>query len=117
VFVYVHHIHLGMLDLENIIGFEWDEGNKYKNEKKHSILQKEAEEIFINFPLLVSKSENKNDEDRWMAYGKSNENKPLTVVFVVREKKIRITSARPQSKKERRVYNEAEERIKANPGL
>lgn len=110
-------IYKKVMDLENIIGFEWDEGNKYKNERKHNILQKEAEEIFINFPLLISKSQTKNKEDRWIAYGKSNENKTLAVVFAVREERIRVISARPQSKKERRVYNEAEERIKANPGL
>lgn len=93
-----------MLDFENIIGFDWDEGNKNKNEVKHGITTKESEEIFKNEPLILSGNPN-NKEIRYMALGESDSAKLLAAVFTIRKDKIRIISARPQSKKERSFYN------------
>ena len=41
-----------MIDLAEVIGFEWDEGNSRKNEQ-HGVSMTEAEQVFFNSPLLV----------------------------------------------------------------
>jgi uncharacterized DUF497 family protein len=92
-----------MLDFENITGFDWDDGNKNKNEDKHGITTKESEEVFKNEPFILSGNPN-NKEIRYMALGESDSAKLLVVVFTIRKDKIRIISARPQSKKERSFY-------------
>ena len=43
-----------MIDWHQIIGFEWDEGNARKSVDKHSVGQAEAEQIFLNEPLLIT---------------------------------------------------------------
>jgi uncharacterized protein len=92
--------------LKGIRGFEWDEGNSGKNEKKHGITDREAEEIFFNKPLIIGRSLKGVPEVRYAALGKTYGSRLLAVVFTVRSKRIRVISARPMSKKERNVYEE-----------
>lgn len=35
-------------NLNEVVGFEWDEGNVYKNKKKHNLDKWEIEEVFFN---------------------------------------------------------------------
>jgi len=91
---------------KGIQGFEWDEGNSGKNEKKHGITDREAEEIFFNRPLIIGRSSKGELEMRYAALGKTYGSRLLAVVFTVRSKRIRVISARPMSRKERRVYEE-----------
>ncbi len=39
--------------LKMVLGFEWDDGNKSKNLKKHGITFEEAEQIFTNDSLKL----------------------------------------------------------------
>ena len=39
-----------MIDLEQIVGFEWDDGNSRKSADKHAVSQAEAEGVFFNDP-------------------------------------------------------------------
>ena len=87
------------------IAFNWDKGNIDKNLIKHNITNKEIEEAFTNKPLILFKDiRHSQKEERFLAYGKTNENNKLHIVFTIRNNKIRIISARIQSKKERRFY-------------
>lgn len=107
-----------MINILDVDGFDWDNGNEFKSNDKHRITKKEAEEVFDNFPLFFGRGRNEESEERMLAYGKSNSDKLLTLVFTIRENKIRIISARNQSRKERMVFNEkTKEATKANPGL
>jgi uncharacterized protein len=91
--------------LRGIKGFEWDEGNSAKNEAKHGVTDRESEEIFFNKPLVVARSSKGGKEIRYVALGKTYGSRLLTVVFTVRTKKrIRVISARPMSRNERKVY-------------
>lgn len=93
------------LDIENITGFDWDEGNIYKNEKKHGIKWQIIEEVFFNKPLLLLEDNvHSLDECRCYALGRSDEDLKLFIVFTKRENKIRVISARPMNKKERLYY-------------
>lgn len=87
--------------------FDWDEGNQNKNWEKHKVSNKECEELFLNRPKDVFGDEGHSDtEERYLAYGQTNGRRKLAIVFVVRENKIRVISARDQNKKERRKYEE-----------
>lgn len=87
------------------IEFDWDEGNKDKNWKKHKVHYKESEEIFFNRPIHIYK-DNKHSgiEQRFTAFGKTNKNRLLYITFTIRNSTIRIISTRDQSKKERKLY-------------
>lgn len=93
------------------IAFEWDEGNIDKNFKKHKVTNKETEEVFNDKSLKIFKdAKHSKIEQRFVAYGVTNADRKLTVVFTLRSRKIRVISARSQNKNERRVY----EKVKIN---
>jgi len=88
-----------------IIGFDWDEGNKDKNYQKHKVSFKEAEEVFFNRPLKVFKDKKHSQvEERFIALGKTDSGRKLFIAFTIRKKKLRVISARDQSRKERKIY-------------
>jgi uncharacterized protein len=97
------------IDLSKLIifEFEWDRGNKDKNWLKHGVSIKECEDIFYNRPLFFLKDKkHSKKEKRLVAFGITDKRRQLTVVFVIRNKKIRIISTRDQSKRERRFYEQ-----------
>lgn len=98
------------LNLEEIVGFEWDEGNLYKNEKKHGISWQEIEEVFFNEPLLNFQDtlHSNHEEIRCFVLGVTDEGKGLFVAFTLRNNRIRPISARKMSRKERIIYEKAE---------
>lgn len=97
-------------------GFEWDDGNRFKNWQKHKVSPKECEEIFPNRPLLFQHDQtHSKSETRFAAYGQTDQGRSLTVVFTVRNKLIRVISARDQNKKERQSYEEAKKSSPQSP--
>ncbi|WP_456480441.1 BrnT family toxin [Nautilia sp.] len=93
------------LVLDDVVGFEWDDGNIYKNEKKHGVKWQEIEVVFFNEPLLIYEDfKHSKDECRCYALGKTDDEKTLFVVFTKRNKKIRVISARKMNKKEKEIY-------------
>ena len=89
-------------------GFDWDEANELKNWEKHSVKKTESEQIFFNMPIVVSETYCTTDSDRFLALGKTNDGRLLTIIFTIRKKKlIRIISARDMSRKERKIYDES----------
>ena len=94
-----------MIDLNNIIGFDWDEFNQNKNWLKHNVFWTECEEIFFNEPLLLFEdTKHSSLENRFFVLGHTNNKRNLFIVFTLRNNKIRIISARDMNKKERNVY-------------
>lgn len=88
-------------------GFEWDAGNWRKSERKHGIAAVEAEEILLSDPLCQVDLQHSEDEQRYVALGVTGDGRRLFVSFTVRQNRIRIISARPMSRKERRIYEKA----------
>lgn len=85
--------------------FEWDKHNKEKNWKKHKVEFRECEEVFFNLPIRIFQDLGHSlHEARFVAFGRTHENRWLMISFTLRENKIRIISARDQSRKERRKY-------------
>ncbi len=110
--VLYHYIHNfftegRVFNLEHLIGFDWDEGNKQKNWERHQVDYTECEQVFFNKPLLISEdTKHSSQEQRYYALGQSDINRTLFLVFTIRDNKIRIISARDQSKKERIIYGQ-----------
>lgn len=97
------------------VTFEWDKGNIDKNFKKHSVANKEAEEVFENKPSFIIEDEKHSlMEKRYMIWGETDAGRKLSVFFTVRKDKmskallrIRIISARDMNKKERKAYKQS----------
>ena len=95
--------------IEALEGFEWDAGNSEKNWKRHQVTQAECEQIFANLPLLVSvATQTGSREPRYFALGRTDSVRELAVVFTVRGKRVRVISARPMSRRERKEYAHAQ---------
>jgi uncharacterized DUF497 family protein len=85
--------------------FEWDKGNITKSWIKHGISKEECEEAFLNRPLKIFEDDKHSlVEERFVAYGHTSSNKPLIMIFTLRNNKVRIISARKQNKKENNIY-------------
>jgi uncharacterized protein len=96
-----------VFDFDSVIGFDWDDGNSQKNWEKHQVDFRECEEVFFNQPLLISEDiKHSFQEKRFYVLGRSDTNRMLFLVFTLRNNKIRVISARDQSKKERMIYEQ-----------
>lgn len=98
-----------MIDLARIVGFDWDDGNARKSLDKHGVSQKEAEEVFVNVPLVVAEdAKHSQAEERYQALGKCLAGRLLYVTFTLREEgsRIRIISARGMNRKEKSRYEQ-----------
>lgn len=90
-------------------GFQWDEGNVDKNWIKHKVSWIECEEVFYSEPLLVASDvRHSHAESRLYALGQTDEGRLLFVVFILRERLIRVISARDMSQRERKEYERAQ---------
>ncbi len=99
-----------MITLEAVTGFDWDEHNRLKSQRTHAVEQSEAEQVFLNQPLLVvPDGKHSFVEARYHALGQTNHARVLHVTFTLRDngRKIRVISARDASRKERGRYAEA----------
>lgn len=92
--------------LPKIVAFEWDQGNQHKNKLKHNVDVKECEEVFCNQAVFFHDDKHSQAEERYVAFGKTNYARLLTIVFTIRGNKIRVISARDQNRAERIAYEE-----------
>lgn len=88
--------------------FEWDPRKAAANLRKHSVPFGKATLIFGD-PARVDEPEISEDygEERWTTIGFVEE-VLLTVVYTVREDRIRLISARKATRHERRIYRSGE---------
>lgn len=99
-----------MDQLAQCTGFEWDEGNADKNWLLHRVSCLECEEVFFRRPLVTAKDEkHSSKEPRGFALGITNAGRRLFIAFTIRGDRIRVISARDMSRRERRIYDHAQE--------
>jgi len=92
---------------EQFSGFQWDRGNTDKNLIKHNVENWECEQVFLNRPLLaLDDPKHSVSEERWAAFGKTDGDRFLVVIFTKRNHLIRIISARDMNRRERKFYHE-----------
>ena len=99
-----------MIDLDQIAGFDWNDGNSRKSAEKHDVSQAEAESVFFNDPLIVAEdSRHSATEPRFNALGKTAQDRLLHITFTLRHDgtTIRVISARDMHRKERKIYEQA----------
>jgi uncharacterized protein len=99
-----------MSDLDQITGFEWDDGNSRKSADKHDVSQAEAESIFFNDPLIVvADLKHSETERRFHALGRTARDRLLHITFTLRRSgtMVRVISARDMHRKERKIYEQA----------
>ncbi len=95
-----------MLDLRAIIGFEWDSGNMEKSRAKHQVSVRESEELFLNGPQVLEDDRHSEREQRWPAFGHTDDGRWLASAFTLRDARLRVISIRPMSRRERKWYAE-----------
>ncbi len=98
-----------MLDLGQIVGFDWDDGNSRKSAEKHTVSQAEAEQVFADPRLLMSEDfKHSQNEARYQVLGRTLDGRLLHVTFTLRQNqtRIRVISARSMNRKERGYYEQ-----------
>ena len=94
-------------DYPEFDGFDWDEGNRDKN-LKHAVHGWECEQVFFNEPLIILDDPiHSVAENRSAAFGKTDSERQLVIIYTMRGPKIRVISARDMNKKERLYYENA----------
>lgn len=85
--------------------FEWDEYKNESNQEKHGIDFNDAKEVFKDDNSKVSPDLRKEyGESRWKIIGKIY-GSIISVIYTMRDKAVRIISARKASRNERDEYN------------
>jgi uncharacterized DUF497 family protein len=91
--------------LAQCTGLQWDEGNLLKNWERHGVSAAECEQAFFNRPLVAAPDERHSDaEARFYALDQSDGGRYLFLVFTLRDRLIRVISARDMNRRERKVY-------------
>ena len=96
--------------LEEIAGFEWDDGNREKCQK-HGVSIEEIEELFESEDIFVgSDGSHSQNEERFNMVGRSQNGRMIFLVFTFRLREtrrlVRIISARYMHRREVEDYEE-----------
>lgn len=93
---------------EGFTGFAWDAGNADKAHDRHGVSPAECEQAFLNRPVLIAGDvRHSAREVRYYAFGCTDQARHLTIVFTRRGPWLRVVSARPMSRRERSIYDDA----------
>jgi uncharacterized protein len=85
--------------------FEWDDNKAESNALKHGITFEEAVTVFADPDLIFTQdSQHSQGEEREWAIGATENGSIVVVVFTLRNKQIRIISARNATKMEYQSY-------------
>lgn len=88
--------------------FEWDSANMTKSTAKHGVSVDEVESIFaLKMAVAIGRQVSPEvDEERLCVVGPAISGKFISVVFTLRDGRVRPISSRIASRKERRLYEE-----------
>lgn len=88
------------------MSFQWDPDKAENNSKKHGVEFADAVGVFTDELALSIEDPDSLSERRWVVIGRGLTDQLLTVVYTMRGEAIRIISARPATRRERRGYEE-----------
>jgi len=89
------------------VQFEWDRRKAKANLKKHGISFQEAATVFGDaLSVTFDDPDHSVNEHRFLTFGLSRTGKAIIVSHTERGKSMRIISARPMAKQERKIYEE-----------
>ncbi len=90
-----------------MLNFEWDSAKAKSNLTKHGVSFEEATTVFGDaLSVTIPDPEHSQTEDRFVILGHSHRARLLVVIHTDRGDNIRIISARPASRRERKDYEE-----------
>jgi uncharacterized DUF497 family protein len=88
--------------------FEWDAEKATANVRKHGVSFNEASTVFADtLSATVHDPDHSHGEYRWLTFGMSSFGRILAVSYTDRGVAVRIISARPATRHERKIYEEA----------
>jgi uncharacterized protein len=85
--------------------YQWDKNKASANLRKHGIDFADAVSVFSD-DLAITTPDERFDEERFITIGLDGFGRVLIVVYTWRAQKIRLISARPATRQERRQYEE-----------
>ena len=89
------------------LNFEWDKKKAGSNANKHGVTFNEASTVFGDArSLTIPDPAHSAVEKRFVTMGTSHRGKLVVVVHTERGDNIRIISARPANRRERKAYEE-----------
>ena len=89
------------------MNFEWDEAKAAANFRKHKVSFEEASTIFEDELSITGRDPDHSiGEHRFVTFGLSARNRVLLVSHADRSDIIRIVSARPATRIERKIYEQ-----------
>lgn len=88
------------------VDFEWDFNKAQSNVEKHGVTFEEAAEVFFD-PFYQEGDASANNELRNFILGYSLAQRLLLVIYVERQVRIRIISARPATRNEKKLYEQS----------
>jgi uncharacterized DUF497 family protein len=87
--------------------FEWDPRKEAANHRKHGVGFREASTVFGDaFALTFPDLNHSDSEERFLTVGAAASGRVLVIVHAERGDAIRVISARPATRPERRFYEE-----------
>jgi len=98
---------------QNEFRFDWDIANSTKSKDKHGVDTEEVESVFelkLAAPLGRQVSPT-TSEERLCLVGPSSEGRLISVVFTLRNGRVRPISSRLANRKEKRLYEEVRKAI------
>ena len=88
------------------VAFEWDIDKARINSEKHGITFEEAATVFFD-PFYQEGEASRGSEHRQFIIGYSRFQNLLLTIYLERGSLIRLISARPATRQERRLYEES----------
>ncbi len=96
---------MGLID--HYEGFDWDEGNVWKNWEKHHVAPYETEQALRNEPFLEHDSINYfGPEKRRVVKSRTDAGRYLFIVYTERKGRLRPICTRDMNKTEKKQYDE-----------
>jgi uncharacterized DUF497 family protein len=87
--------------------FEWDNRKDRLNRERHGVDFNEASTVFSDLlSITIADPDHSIREERWITMGQSVRQRLLVVVHTDKNDTVRIISARPANRLERRKYEE-----------
>jgi len=90
------------------LAFEWDPEKADANARKHGVRFEAATAFADPLSVTISDPDHSVGEARYILIGRSLISRLLVVVHLERGARVRLISARLATRRERRVYEEAE---------
>lgn len=87
------------------VAAEWDPAKARANLRKHGVRFADAVTVLEDAGAISVRDE-EADEERWVTIGMDSLARILVVVYTWRDKRVRLISARPATRREAQQYEE-----------